>query len=180
MYRPFLYNQHYDILVYIATKTWRKWWSWWWTIEWFGVAYLCENNISLWILWAGDALGAKPSGKTSLWEDQIMLSRREGHPSTMGEEDKLPIFLGVLQLSHIFQYFPLCLPSKSLGFPYFPIFPCGFPTFFPCGFTLSPEGMTWHLDPESALFAELRQLLPQQGIDFELMEIGGAGRAVLL
>jgi len=34
-------------------------------------------------------------------------------------------------------------------------------------------GMTWHLDPESALFAELRQLLPQQGIDFELMEIGG-------
>jgi hypothetical protein len=164
---------------------------------------LCENNISLWILWAGDALGAKPSGKTSLWEDfpqeghafptieeltvdqmingyQIMLSQREGHPSTMGEGDKLPIFLGVLQLSHIFQYFPLCLPSKSLGFPDFPIFPRGFPTFFPCGFTLSPEGMTWHLDPESALFAELRQLLPQQGIDFELMEIGGAGRAVLL
>eukprot|EP00435_Cladocopium_sp_Y103_P018410 s2439_g4.t1 len=34
-------------------------------------------------------------------------------------------------------------------------------------------GMAWHLDPESAMFAELRQLLPQQGIDFELMEIGG-------
>ncbi|CAK9106452.1 unnamed protein product [Durusdinium trenchii] len=34
-------------------------------------------------------------------------------------------------------------------------------------------GMFFHLDPEDAIFAELRELLPSHGVTFELMEIGG-------
>lgn len=33
--------------------------------------------------------------------------------------------------------------------------------------------MFFHLDPEDAIFAELRELLPSHGVTFELMEIGG-------
>ena len=40
----------------------------------------------------------------------------------------------------------------------------------PC---LRALGMFFHLDPEDAIFAELRSLLPANGVTFELMEIGG-------